>query len=116
MNICNLEKVFFCWEKNSAKILVFSKQLLFKCLIRNSFFFHTENILTYTGMVSEDETAQGDVFESPFFPNFYPRDLTIEHLIDCRSNDSTECHIEISFSDFQISLQSVMEVKYFRKN
>lgn len=80
------------------------------CVTISFFLSILENILTYSAVVSENETAEDGMFQSPFFPNFYPRDLTVDHLIDCISNDTTECHIEISFSDFQISLQSVMEV------
>ncbi|XP_031625338.1 uncharacterized protein LOC116342012 [Contarinia nasturtii] len=69
-----------------------------------------QNLLTYKGVVSENDTSENvDVLQSPFFPNFYPRDLIIEHLIECNLNDSTVCYIEISFSDFQISLTSVIE-------
>lgn len=51
-----------------------------------------------------------DTMQSPFFPNFYPRDLIVEHLIECSSNDTDPCHIEITFSDFLIASSSVMEV------
>lgn len=51
--------------------------------------------------------------QSPFFPNFYPRDVIVEHLIECTANDTTQCHIEISFVDFLIASSSVMEVSLF---
>lgn len=72
--------------------------------------FYIGNELNYQAIVSKNQTSQTDVLQSPFFPNFYPRDITVDHLIECSSNDSVECHIEISFTDFQISLPSVMEV------
>lgn len=74
-----------------------------------------ENIIRYEGFISDNQTTQIDELKSPFFPNFYPRDLSVEHLIECRSNDTSECHIEISFSDFQIALPSAMEVRKNRK-
>lgn len=61
--------------------------------------------------MSRNETIQIDGFQSPFFPNFYPRDLIIEHLIRCNSTDDTDCSIEITFTDFQISASSVIEVR-----
>lgn len=60
--------------------------------------------------MSSNQTSEDDALESPFFPKYYPRDLSIEHLIECNINDSIDCFIEIAFSDFQISLASVMEV------
>lgn len=77
---------------------------------KNNIRYVAGNSITYQGIVSENQTTQTDILESPFFPNFYPRDLTVEHLIECVSNDSSECHIEISFTDFQIALPSTMEV------
>lgn len=73
-------------------------------------FARLENVLKYKGMVSENQTNQVDTMQSPFFPNFYPRDLIVEHLIECSSNDTSQCHIEITFSDFLIASSSVMEV------
>lgn len=67
------------------------------------------NVLEYKGIVSENQTVQMTM-ESPFFPNFYDRDLIVEHLIECSSNDTSQCHIEITFSDYLIGLSSVMEV------
>ncbi|XP_055317756.1 uncharacterized protein LOC129576557 isoform X2 [Sitodiplosis mosellana] len=69
-----------------------------------------KNLLTYEGNVSANQTSKDDVLESPFFPNYYPRDLTIDHVIVCNSNYTIDCIIEIEFSDFQISLNSVMEL------
>lgn len=43
---------------------------------------------------------------SPFFPSFYPRDFTTEHILKC---DFESCRIRIEFSDFQISRSSSME-------
>lgn len=60
--------------------------------------------------MSANQTSEDDVLESPFFPNYYPRDLSIEHVIECNSNESIDCFIEVSFSDFQISATSSMEV------
>lgn len=74
------------------------------------FFFQIENQINYHGIVPTNQTSQTDVLQSPFFPNFYPRDITVDHLIECSSNNSFDCHIEISFTDFQISLPSIMEV------
>lgn len=74
-----------------------------------------ENLLTYQGSVLENETSTHDILQSPFFPNSYPRDLTVEHQIKCNAYNSTECYIEITFSDFQISLYSFMEVNFCEK-
>lgn len=74
------------------------------------FVFHIGNSIRYISMVSANQTTQSDVLNSPFFPNFYPRDLSVEHVIECSSNDSSECHIEITFTDFQLAIPSVMEV------
>lgn len=74
-----------------------------------------ENILKYKGgMISENQTIQMSTMQSPFFPNFYPRDIIIEHLIECNSNGTTECHIEIVFLDFLIGSTSVMEVIFIQ--
>lgn len=88
----------------------FFNEKIFVSCPRYIFHFVLGNALTYQGVVCENQTSQTDVLQSPFFPNFYPRDLTVEHLIECSSNDSSECHIEISFTDFQIAIPSIMEV------
>lgn len=69
-----------------------------------------ENILKYKGVVLDNQTNQMDEMQSPFFPNFYPRDLVVEHLIECSANDTSQCHIEIIFLDFLIASSSAMEV------
>lgn len=75
------------------------------------FFYHLENVMIYRGYIFENETDhQTDIIQSPFFPTYYPRDLIIEYLIECNSTDGMDCHIEITFTDFQVSSSSVMEV------
>lgn len=83
------------------KLIIFPFSNIYVCI---------ENILKYEGVISENQTSQMDTMQSPFFPNFYPRDLVIEHLIVCSSNDTSPCHIEITFLDFLISSSSAMEV------
>lgn len=53
---------------------------------------------------------QNSTLESPFFPNFYPRDLMIEYVVTCNTSETDDCRLEIMFSDFQISTSSTMEV------
>lgn len=82
-----------------------------KYLIAFELFLCIENILKYKGVVLDNQTNQMDEMQSPFFPNFYPRDLVVEHLIECSANDTSQCHIEIIFLDFLIASSSAMEVK-----
>lgn len=45
---------------------------------------------------------------SPFFPAFYPRDYSIEHVISCTDVTAT-CRVHLEFSDFQLAHSSSME-------
>ncbi len=50
---------------------------------------------------------------SPFFPALYPRDYATEHLIQCNAETNAtnnECRIRVIFTDFQIALDSTLEV------
>ncbi|XP_022906058.2 uncharacterized protein [Onthophagus taurus] len=44
---------------------------------------------------------------SPYFPNNYPRDLSVEYIINCKVVKI--CRIKLSFADFQISRSSLIE-------
>lgn len=64
-----------------------------------------------TNRMSSNATIQSDIFQSPFFPNFYPRDLSMEHIFTCDDGlNQTDCTLEVVFSDFQISFSSLIEV------
>lgn len=64
-----------------------------------------------TNRTTVNATIQSDLFQSPFFPNFYPRDLSIEHIFTCDDGlNGTDCTLEVTFSDFQISSPSSIEV------
>lgn len=64
-----------------------------------------------TNRTTSNATIQNDMFQSPFFPNFYPRDLSIEHIFTCDDGlNQTDCTLEVTFSDFQISFSSSIEV------
>lgn len=49
---------------------------------------------------------------SPFFPALYPRDYATQHAIRCDTgNNATNfCRIRVIFTDFQIALDSTIEV------
>lgn len=47
---------------------------------------------------------------SPFFPNFYPRDFSVEQTFKCDEKSKDDCRLELSFTDFQIAFMSSMEV------
>ncbi|KAK9886047.1 hypothetical protein WA026_014831 [Henosepilachna vigintioctopunctata] len=44
---------------------------------------------------------------SPFFPSNYPTDLSSEHLIRCKFSD--KCRISLSFTDYRIGQESILE-------
>ncbi|CRL03322.1 CLUMA_CG016193, isoform A [Clunio marinus] len=46
------------------------------------------------------------ILESPFFPQPYPRDHSMEHVLTC---DIDKCRIRLVFSDFQLSRSSTIE-------
>ncbi|KAL6264656.1 hypothetical protein P5V15_004756 [Pogonomyrmex californicus] len=50
----------------------------------------------------------GGILTSPFFPARYPRDLGLEYVITCPSEDRF-CRIRLLFSDFQLATASIME-------
>lgn len=47
---------------------------------------------------------------SPYFPNTYPRDLSVEYVINCKSTNNN-CKIRLIFTDFQIATTSLIEVR-----
>lgn len=50
---------------------------------------------------------------TPFFPALYPRNYATEHLVQCtvdKNATDNECRIRIIFTDFQIALDSTLEV------
>lgn len=75
-----------------------------------TFFFHAGNQIL-TNRTTSNATIPSDIFQSPFFPNFYPRDLSMEHIFTCDDGlNETDCILEVVFSDFQISFSSLIEV------
>lgn len=84
-------------------------------MFKNTYFFHffwlLENQIQYFGSPSNATLPQSNTLMSPFFPSFYPRDLVIEHVFKCNDTDSDDCRLEFTFSDFQISETSAIEVK-----
>lgn len=51
-----------------------------------------------------------NTMSSPFFPNFYSRDFSVEHIFRCNNESKDNCRLELTFSDFQIAFASIMEV------
>ncbi|XP_008198359.3 uncharacterized protein Culd [Tribolium castaneum] len=48
------------------------------------------------------------MLQSPFFPNLYPSDLTMEYTIGCKSENDT-CKISLVFTDFLIAPPSILD-------
>ncbi|PSN51877.1 hypothetical protein C0J52_11582, partial [Blattella germanica] len=53
--------------------------------------------------------SHSGILTSPFFPAQYPRDLGIEYVITCQSDNNSTCRVRIVFRDFQIATASIME-------
>ncbi|RZB39741.1 uncharacterized protein BDFB_009155, partial [Asbolus verrucosus] len=49
------------------------------------------------------------IISSPFFPNLYPLDLSMEHIIRCESQNET-CRISLIFTDFLIAPSSIIDL------
>lgn len=47
------------------------------------------------------------IVSTPYFPTYYPRDFSKEHMISCKTE---MCRIHVLFTDFQISKSSTIEV------
>ncbi|XP_019866945.1 neuropilin and tolloid-like protein 1 isoform X2 [Aethina tumida] len=47
------------------------------------------------------------ILTSPFFPYYYPSDLSMEHVINCETTEM--CRISLVFSDFQLARSSIIE-------
>lgn len=62
------------------------------------------------GEVSLSINEANDTMSSPFFPNFYPRDFSVEQTFKCDDTINDDCRLELSFTDFQIAFMSSMEV------
>ncbi|XP_066902805.1 neuropilin and tolloid-like protein 1 isoform X3 [Halyomorpha halys] len=60
------------------------------------------------GVPGESNITVGGLIKSPFFPNYYPRDLGVEYVVRCVSAGD-HCRIKLSFTDFLVSPQSIME-------
>ncbi|KAJ8984815.1 hypothetical protein NQ317_013013 [Molorchus minor] len=45
--------------------------------------------------------------QSPFFPHMYPRDMSVEYIINCKSADM--CRISLIFTDFLLAESSILE-------
>lgn len=61
----------------------------------------------------EQQSTSTDTLTTPFFPALYPRDYATEHLIQCNADKNATqdaCRIRIIFTDFQIALDSTLEV------
>lgn len=71
------------------------------------------NRLFLTGAITDIENKhqedQNNVVSTPFFPAFYPPDFCVEYVIKC--NSSLNCTVLVTFTDFQISHSSVVEVR-----
>lgn len=91
------------------------KQIKIKLIINLIFFLtplENREIITPLPLPTSDSNEfrneQSYEIKSPFFPSFYPRDFTTEHIIKC-SDDVQKCKIRIEFSDFLIARSSSME-------
>lgn len=52
-----------------------------------------------------------DTMCSPFFPNFYPRDFSVQQTFKCDDATKDNCRLELIFTDFQIAFMSSLEVR-----
>lgn len=70
--------------------------------------YHTERnrqfFQSYTRLPIDNGSQ---IITSPFFPHLYPRDLSMEYIINCTI--SIACRIRIIFTDFQIAATSFIE-------
>lgn len=82
--LCNFQaqKMYVYW------VFVGNRQFLVELNAKNNI---TEQILT-----------------SPFFPAYYPSDLSVEYVISCKLTPN--CTITLLFTDFLISSSSLIEV------
>ncbi|KAK9670920.1 hypothetical protein QE152_g41111 [Popillia japonica] len=60
---------------------------------------------TFPEKRGEDITEQ--YLTSPFFPKSYPKDLSVEYVLNCRTTEF--CKIKLIFTDFQVSRSSLIE-------
>jgi hypothetical protein len=51
---------------------------------------------------------------TPFFPNLYPSDLTMEHVVTCESTNET-CRITLVFTDFLVAAASIIDVGVYSR-
>lgn len=66
------------------------------------------NVFTF-----EQQHNASHTLTTPFFPSIYPKDYASEHLIQCTIDNNTTneaCRIRVIFTDFQIALDSTLEV------
>lgn len=70
----------------------------------------SENRIQTIGAAINSPTIPTHSISSPFFPNYYPSDLFLEHVLKCNTTVSSDCRIEIVFIDFQVFYSSSMQV------
>lgn len=61
----------------------------------------------------EQQSGFGHTLTTPFFPALYPRDFATQHIIQCdvdKSGTNDPCRVRVIFTDFQIALDSTLEV------
>lgn len=63
-------------------------------------------ITSLPGNLEDKEGPHNREISSPFFPQYYPRDMTVEHVLTCTVE---ACRIHVIFTDFQLSLPSTIE-------
>lgn len=96
-------------KTNSPSMLEFYNFLSYtgntEIIVGNS---NQSNVITF-----EQQSGSVHTLTTPFFPALYPRDYATEHLIRCTVDKNTtndECRIRVIFTDFQIALDSTLEV------
>lgn len=90
---------------SERKTFSFSFCFMFNLIV----FFLVGNIHAIEGYPKEGNlNILNQQISSPFFPNMYPRDLSLEYVINCKTNE--KCQIRLIFTDFQLSAASLIEV------
>lgn len=76
--------------------------------MRNQFRFPVIDLGNREVLTLNDSTILNESVEisSPFFPSYYPRDHSVEHVVACHVES---CRIRMVFSDFQLARSSSME-------
>ncbi|XP_063931579.1 neuropilin and tolloid-like protein 1 isoform X1 [Zophobas morio] len=72
-------------------------------------YFSERNKILLTGFPKFGNlNSTSQAINTPFFPNLYPADLTMEHMITCESTNET-CRISLVFTDFLIAASSIID-------